>query len=78
MKPVFSKRLLGLVALSALLLAPLGCGSEQSKMDRGLVVDQEEAVPGSAADFDMTEAERRAKEEAEVEKKEAARFEANQ
>lgn len=75
---VLPKRLLGLLALLALLMAPLACGSEQSKMDRGLVVDQEEAVPGSAADFDMTEAERRAKEEAEVEKKEAAAMEESQ
>jgi hypothetical protein len=78
MKAVFPKRLLGLLAVPALLLAPLGCGSEQSKMDRGVVVDREEAVPGSAADFDMTEAERRAKEEAEVEKKEAAAMEESQ
>ena len=78
MKAVFPKRLLGLLAVPALLLATLGCGSEQSKMDRGVVIDQEEAVPGSATEFDMTEAERRAKEEAEVEKKQAAAMEESQ
>jgi hypothetical protein len=78
MKAIFPKRLLGLLAVLALLLAPLGCGSEQSKLERGVVVDQEEAVPGSAADFDMTEAERRAKEEAEVENKQAAAMQESQ
>lgn len=63
------------LALAALAMgAPLGCGSEQSKMERGVVVDEEEAVPGSASDYDMTEAERRAKEEREVEKKAAEEF----
>jgi len=66
------------VAGLGLCLALLGCGSEQSKMERGVVVDQEEAVPGSAAEFDETQAERQAQEEAEVEKKQQAEFEANQ
>jgi hypothetical protein len=54
---------------------PLGCGSEQSKLDRGLVVDQEQAVPESNKDLRMTEAQRRAQEEREVEKKEAKEIE---
>lgn len=60
------------IAGLGLCLVLLGCGSEQSKMDRGVVVDQEEAVPGTTSDYDMTEAQRRAKEESEVEKKEKA------
>jgi hypothetical protein len=63
--------LLGL-ALAALVTGfPFGCGSEQSKLDRGLVVDQEQAVPESNKDLNETEAQRRAREEREVEKKEA-------
>jgi hypothetical protein len=51
-------------------LVLLGCGSEQSKMERGVVVDEEEAVPGTSADYDQSEAKRRGEEESEVEKKE--------
>lgn len=61
----------GLAALG-LGLSLLCCGSEESKMERGVVVDREEAVPGSAAEYDMTEAQRRAKEDAEEEKQEQA------
>lgn len=62
-----SRRLAALAALGLYptLLAPLGCGSEQSKMDRGDVVDREVAVPDSTADDAMTEAEREARETAE-------------
>jgi hypothetical protein len=59
-------------------LVLLSCGSEQSKMERGAVVDQEEAVPGTGADYDESEAERRAREEAEVEKKEQAEMQQNE
>ena len=46
------------VALAAGVLL-LGCGGdEESKMERGLVVDREEAAPGSAREYEMTEAER--------------------
>ena len=64
----------GLAALG-LGLALLACGSEESRMNRGVVVDQEEAVPGSAAEYGMSEAERRAKEEAEEEQQEQALME---
>jgi hypothetical protein len=57
----------------------LGCGgTEEDKMKRGLVVDAEEAAPGSASEFDMTEAERQAQIEREDEAKEDARFDAAQ
>lgn len=59
----------GLLAGGVLALA--GCGSEQSKMERGLTVDREEAVPSSDEELELTEAERRAREE----KKEGAFFE---
>jgi hypothetical protein len=37
----------------------LACGgTEEDKLERGLTVGREEAVPGSDAEFDMTEAER--------------------
>jgi hypothetical protein len=55
-------------------LAGVGCGSEQSKMDRGLVVEDEEAHPTDAADLDETEAERRAQEDREVERKSQEEF----
>lgn len=53
----------------------LGCGGdEQSKMERGLAVDREDAVPGSAREFEMTEAERRQAIEEEDAKREAEEF----
>lgn len=59
-----------LARLTALLacVALLACGSDESKMERGLTVDREEAVPGSAREFDMTEEERRQQEDEEEEK----------
>jgi len=64
------------LALAALLTGvPFACGSEQSKLDRGAVVDQEEAVPESNKDLEMTEAERHAREVQQEEKKEAKEFE---
>ncbi len=58
---------LAVFLLSLVLLAPLGCGSEESKMERGVAVDEEVAVPDSAAEDAMTEAERRAEEDEEEE-----------
>lgn len=52
----------------ALLLG--ACGSEESKMERGAVVDREVAVPQSKKELGMTEQERRAAEQAQEEKKE--------
>ena len=60
------------VAVACLLA---GCGSEQSKMERGVAVDREVAVPQSEEDLEMTEAERRAAEVAEEQAREARRFE---
>jgi len=51
------------VALAACgLLLPLAlgaCGSEESKMERGVAVDEEEAVPSSDKELEMTEEERK-------------------
>lgn len=52
----------------------LGCGSEQSKMERGVVVDREVAVPDSQKELDMTQTERKKREEREVEQKETNEF----
>lgn len=46
-----------IIALMAVFSLP-GCGSEENKLNRGVVVDREEAVPGTAHEFDMTDAER--------------------
>jgi hypothetical protein len=52
-----------------------GCGgSEESKMERGLVVDDEVAAPESDREMDMTEAERRAADLAEDQKEDAEAF----
>ena len=61
---------------AAVLLA--GCGSEQDKMERGVAVDREVAVPESQTELDMTEAERRAAERDEEKKREAKLFEESQ
>jgi hypothetical protein len=61
---------------AAVLLA--GCGSEQDKMERGVAVDREVAVPESEKELDMTEAERRAAERDEEKKREARLFEESQ
>ena len=66
---------LGLALADLVTGVPFGCGSEQSKLDRGVVVDQEQAVPETNKDLDETAAQRRAREEREVEKKEAKEFE---
>jgi hypothetical protein len=54
---------------AALLVA--GCGSQKSEMERGVTVDQEVAAPESDKQLDMTDEERKAKENAEVENREA-------
>ena len=61
---------------AAVLLA--GCGSDQDKMERGLVVDSEVAAPESAKELGMTEAERRAAEDAEEKAREARLFKESQ
>lgn len=52
----------------ALALVLLGCGSEQSKMERGVVVDQEEAVPATNQEMDETAKKRRKQETSEEER----------
>ena len=49
------------VELAALLacVAPFACGSEERRMERGLTVDEQQAVPGSEREFEMTKVERR-------------------
>ena len=49
-----------------------GCGSD--RMERGLAEGPEEAVPGDAKEFGMTEAERREQEIREEEEKERKAF----
>jgi hypothetical protein len=49
-----------------------GCGSD--RMERGLTVGPEEAVPGDEKEFEMTEAERREQEIREEEEKERKAF----
>ena len=67
----------------ATLLAPLGlllalgalaCGSEQSKIDRGVAVDPEVASPDSAKEDDLTAAQRLQQEDDEEDAKSKARF----
>lgn len=53
-------------AVAALLLA--GCGSDQNKRERGIATVPEVAVPESAEELGMTEAERQAENEEEEEK----------
>jgi hypothetical protein len=60
--------LLGLALAFIAAGGPLGCGSEESKMERGLTVSPEEAVPMDEKEMEMTEAERRAKEAREEER----------
>ena len=59
--------LLGLALAFIAAGGPLACGSEESKMERGLTVDEEQAVPGSDREFQMTEEERRKQRDAEDE-----------
>jgi hypothetical protein len=64
-----------LVPLSLLLaLGGLACGSEQSKLDRGMVVDPEVAVPNSPREDTLTEAQRLEQEEDEEDARSKARF----
>lgn len=56
----------------------LGCGSKEKEMERGLVVNQEEAVPESGKELEMTETERQAQEEHKMEKKESKEFDESQ
>ena len=55
-----ARRCLGIAVL--LLLLALGCGSEQSRMERGVAVDPEVADPSSDEQMAMTEEERREEE----------------
>ena len=55
--------------------ALLGCGSEESKFERGIVPGQEEAVPSSVEELDMTEQERRQKNIDEEAREEGEAFE---
>ena len=68
----------GLVLLGLVTGGPLGCGSEENKMERGLVADQEQAVPESTKELQMTETERRAKEKREMEKEGVEEFDESQ
>lgn len=67
----------------AMLLAPLtlllalgglACGSEQSKLDRGVAVDPEVTVPDSAQEDDLTAAQRLEEEDEEDEARSKLRF----
>ena len=55
-------------------VALLGCGSEESKMERGLVVDDEMAAPGTEQEYEMTAEERRKQIEDEESMTEAEAF----
>jgi len=69
---------LGLALAGLVSGGPFGCGGEENKIERGLVVEPEEAVPESDKYLEMTEAERRAQEEHKMEKKEAEEFDESQ
>ena len=60
----------------AIALASLGlaCGSEESRMERGVAVDEEVAAPSSEGEDALDEAQRRAEEESEEERASAERF----
>ena len=68
----FAMRLAPLTLLLA--LGGLACGSEQSKLDRGVAVDPEVAVPDSPQEDELTEAERLAQEAEEEDARSKARF----
>jgi hypothetical protein len=70
------KSALSVLAGSAVLLA--GCGSDKDKLERGIATEPEVAVPESVKELEMTEAERRAAEEAEEAAQEARGFEESQ
>jgi hypothetical protein len=69
---------LGLVLAGVVAGGPSGCGSKEDRAERGLVVNDENAVPESNKYEDMTEAQRRAREEHALEKKEAEEFNESQ
>jgi hypothetical protein len=69
---------LGLVLAGLVTAGPLGCGSEENKVERGLAVDQEEAVPESAKELQMTETEREAQVDREMEKEGVKEFDESQ
>lgn len=73
----------GMKAFAAILAAGLallvaGCGSEQDKMERGVVVDREVAVPDSNRELEMTTKQRKAANEATEEARESEVFEDTQ
>lgn len=68
----------GIIVSAGAAVLLVGCGSEQSKMERGVAVDREVNVPQSEKELDMTEAERRAAEREEEKKREAKLFEESQ
>lgn len=59
------------------LAGSVGCGSEQDKMERGVVVDREVNEPESTHELDMTQKERQAADQAQEEKKENKEFDAS-
>ena len=61
---------------AAVLLA--GCGSDQDKLERGVAVGPEVAVPESEKELRMTESERRAAEDEEEDKRAAELFKESQ
>jgi hypothetical protein len=69
---------LGLALAGLVTGGPLGCGSAENKTERGLEVGQDEAVPESTKELQMTETERRAQEDREMAKKEAEEFDESQ
>jgi hypothetical protein len=73
---MFHLRLAMLLAPLSLLLAlgSLACGSEESKMDRGVAVDPEVAVPDSPQEDALTEAQRLEQETDEEDARSKARF----
>jgi hypothetical protein len=66
-------RKLAIVLITACFVLACG-GSQEDKMERGLTVDSEMAAPGTAAEYDMTAAERQAKIDAEDQEKESEEF----
>ena len=64
-----------LAPLSLLLaLGGLACGSEQSRLDRGVAVDPETAVPDSPQEDDLTAGQRLEQEDEEEDARSKARF----
>lgn len=60
-----------LIVLAGTAVLLSGCGSDQDKMERGLVTEPEVAAPESEKELEMTEAERRAAELDEEQEQEA-------